>query len=112
MAFAWSSRAAEPDSIGLRQRLSSGVLHWAGDAEGGAPFQVRDPRDPNRVIGFEVELADALAATIAERIGVPLVAEFVQYDWVSLTLGLEKGDFDVILSGFEISEQNRASVRF
>jgi polar amino acid transport system substrate-binding protein len=104
---------AEPDTeVLLRQRLPSGVLRWAGDVEGGAPFQVRDPRDPSRTIGFEVELADALADTISRRIGAPLVAEFVQYEWVSLTLGLEKGDFDVILSGFEISEERRKSVRF
>ncbi|HUY33444.1 MAG TPA: ABC transporter substrate-binding protein/permease [Pirellulales bacterium] len=107
-----SLRSAEPDWTQVRERLASGVLRWAGDVEGGAPFQVRDPRDPNRVIGFEVDLADALAATISRRMDAPLVAEFVQYEWVSLTLGLQKGDFDVIMSGFEISEQNRAGARF
>jgi polar amino acid transport system substrate-binding protein len=88
------------------------VLRWAGDVEGGAPFQVRDPHDPGRTIGFEVELADVLVETISQRTGVPVVAEFVQYEWVSLTLGLEKGDFDVILSGFEMSEEHKRQVRF
>ena len=88
------------------------MLQWGGDAEGGAPFQLRDPKDPANVIGFEVELADALADALARRLGQPLKAEFVQYEWVSLPLGLEKGDFDIILSGYEITDENQAEVAF
>ncbi|HVX12856.1 MAG TPA: ABC transporter substrate-binding protein/permease [Pirellulales bacterium] len=104
--------AAEPDWEQVGRRLNDGVLRWGGDAEGGAPFQLRDPADPGRVIGFEVELADALAAALADRLGRPLKAEFEQYEWVSLPLGLAKGDFDLILSGFEITEDSRGEVLF
>lgn len=104
--------AAESDWPRVRERLAEGVLRWGGDAEGGAPFQLRDPKDPGRVIGFEVELADALAETLAKQLGQPLKAQFVQYEWVSLPLGLEKGDFDVILSGFEISDEEQAAIAF
>ena len=100
------------DDDQLRARFASGVLRWGGDAEGGAPFQLRDPKDPSRVIGFEVELADALAESLGRRLAIPLKAEFVQYEWTSLTLGLDKGDFDCIISGFEISPENRAAVLF
>ena len=115
MHFAAHAHAAEHgDQIdrGLAQRFASGVLRWGGDAEGGAPFQLRDPKDPGRVIGFEVELADAVAESIGRRLAIPLKAEFVQYEWVSLPLGLEKDDFDCIISGFEISPENRAAVLF
>jgi polar amino acid transport system substrate-binding protein len=64
------------------------------------------------VIGFEVELADALAESLAGRIERPVQAEFVQYEWVSLPLGLDKGDFDVILSGYEITPENEQAVLF
>ena len=104
--------AEEADWQQVRERLAEGALRWGGDAEGGAPFQLRDPKDPARVIGFEVELADALAESLGRHIGRPVVAEFVQYEWVSLPLGLEKGDFDVILSGYEITPENRAAVLF
>ena len=40
---------------------SAQELVWAADAEGGAPYSFRDPRNPSRIIGFEVDLADALA---------------------------------------------------
>jgi hypothetical protein len=36
-------------------------LVWAGDPEGGAPYVEADPSHPDRVIGFEVEIADLLA---------------------------------------------------
>lgn len=95
-----SAQALDRDA--LRARLSSGVLHWGGDAEGGAPYQLRDPADPRRVIGFEVELADELAAWLSRELGESIRAEFVQYEWVSLQLGLERSDFDLILSGYEL----------
>jgi polar amino acid transport system substrate-binding protein len=57
------------------------------------------------VIGFEVELVDAVAAELAKWIERPLTAKFVQYEWVSLPLGLDKHDFDVIASGFEARPQ-------
>ncbi len=113
--WAWATAwATEDRDERLRMRLASGVLRWGGDAEGGAPYQLRDPDDIERVIGFEVELADALAEVLARRLGDrrPLRAEFVQYDWVSLPLGLEKDDFDVILSGLEITPENQETILF
>ncbi|MEX0712566.1 MAG: transporter substrate-binding domain-containing protein, partial [Pirellulales bacterium] len=104
--------AAEPDWPKVRQRLADGILHWGGDAEGGAPFQLRDAHDPQRVIGFEVELADALAEVLAERLNIPLEARFVQYDWGSLMPGLNKGDFDIILSGFEVTGERQRELLF
>jgi polar amino acid transport system substrate-binding protein len=101
------------DSAALRQRLAAGVLRWGGDAEGGAPYQLRDPKDPDRVIGFEVEIADALAEQLARMIGRPVRAEFVQYQWESLELGLlQARDFDLILSGFEITPSRRREMLF
>jgi hypothetical protein len=36
-------------------------LKWAGDPEGGAPFVEADPADPNKVTGFDVEIAELIA---------------------------------------------------
>jgi polar amino acid transport system substrate-binding protein len=102
----------EAATSALRQRFAERPLRWGGDAEGGAPFQLRDPRDPERVIGFEVELADALCQSLSRQWAQQVKAQFVQYEWVSLPLGLEKQDFDIILSGFEITPDNSAGVLF
>ena len=39
-------------SLGAAEPLS-----WGADAQGGAPYVFQDPVEPNRLTGFEVELA-------------------------------------------------------
>jgi polar amino acid transport system substrate-binding protein len=99
-------------SESLRNRLSSGVIRWGGDAEGGAPYQFRDSKDPDRLVGFEVDLADALAYVVSKRLGTPIRFEFKQYEWDTLPLGLERKDFDIVISGFETTAQNQARFAF
>jgi polar amino acid transport system substrate-binding protein len=82
-------------AAGLARVQAQGELRWAGDLQGGEPYVFRDPRDPSKLVGFELELAQALA----QRLGVR--ANFVQNDWSNLVPSLERGDFDVILNGLE-----------
>ena len=79
----------------LSRVRAQGELRWAGDLQGGEPFVFRDPRDPSKLIGFEVELAQGLARRLAVR------DHFVQNDWHNLVPSLERGDFDVALNGLE-----------
>src|SRR4051812_40951645 len=37
------------------------TLRWGGDAEGGAPYVEADPRDVNKVVGFDAEIAELIA---------------------------------------------------
>ena len=46
-----------------------GTLIWGADAEGGAPYIFPDPENPEEYIGFEVDLANA----IANKLGVEAV---------------------------------------
>jgi polar amino acid transport system substrate-binding protein len=71
------------------------VLRWGGDAEGGEPFVEADPANPSRVRGFDVEIADMLAK------GLGRTSQFVQVAWASIPQSVERGDFDVGLSGIE-----------
>src|SRR5690348_5856172 len=50
------------------------VLRWSADAEGGAPYIFKDPNNPNRNVGFEVDIAQALERELGCRI------EFTQYE--------------------------------
>jgi len=77
-------------------------LRWGGDAEGGAPFVEADPRDPTHLVGFDVEIAEALAA------GLGRTARFVQVNWESIDQSVIRGDFDVGLSGVEDTPGRRA----
>ncbi len=83
---------------------SSGILAWGGDAEGGGPYSYPDPEKPEKVIGFEVELADALAAKLG------LKAKMVQNQWDQLIPALDRGGFDIILNGLELTPENQQHI--
>ena len=87
----------------IRQR---GYILWGADAEGGAPYVFPDPNNPSRLIGFEVDLA----AAIARELGVG--QRQVQNAWDSLIPGLQRGDFDMVLNGIEITQQRKSRVLF
>src|SRR5205823_13540642 len=78
------------------------VLRWGGDAEGGAPYVEADPNDPSHVTGFDVEVAQVLAA------GLGRSATFVQSGFTTLDAAVSRGDFDVALSGIEDSATRRS----
>ena len=98
--------AAAADAGTLARLRARGTLRWGGDIQGGEPYVYQDPQDGARLIGFEVEIAEALA----QRLGVH--AEFVQNDWQNLVPSLERGDFDVILNGLEVTDARRDRVAF
>jgi polar amino acid transport system substrate-binding protein len=79
-------------------------LRWGGDAEGGSPFVEADPSDPARVTGFDVEIAELLAAELGRR------PEFVQVMFTSLDQSARRGDFDIGLSGIEDTPARRAAL--
>src|SRR5215813_3493 len=81
-------------------------LVWAADAEGGAPYTFPDPRDPSRIIGFEVDLANALAQHMGRK------ARFVQNQWDGLVPGLERGEYDVVINGLEITAERAEKISF
>ncbi len=89
-----------------RQGREADALRWAADAEGGAPYIFKSDEDPDFNVGFEVDLARALA----EEMGRPI--EFQQYEYKSLLLGLERGDFDFAMNGLEITPDRLRRVRF
>ena len=80
------------------------VLRWGGDAEGGSPFVEADPQRPDRLIGFDVEIAELLAGELGRR------PEFVQIAFTSLDQSARRGDFDVGLSGVEDTPARRATL--
>jgi polar amino acid transport system substrate-binding protein len=81
-------------------------LVWAADAEGGAPYTFPDPRNPAHIIGFEVDLANALAARLGRT------SRFVQNQWDGLVPGLERGEYDVVINGLEITAERAQKISF
>ncbi|HEX8906182.1 MAG TPA: transporter substrate-binding domain-containing protein, partial [Longimicrobiaceae bacterium] len=92
--------ASASDAAG--QQAHRPPLRWGGDAEGGAPFVEADPADPSKVRGFDVEIAEMIARGLGRE------PRFVQVAWGSIEASVERGDFDVGMSGVEDRPELRA----
>jgi polar amino acid transport system substrate-binding protein len=90
----------------LERVRQAGVLRWGGDIQGGEPYVFEDPDHPGQLVGFEVELADAIARELGVR------AEFVQNDWSNLVPSLDRGSFDVAMNGLEVTPARADTVAF
>ena len=90
----------------LSLTASAQELRYGADSEGGAPYIFQDPRNPERIIGFEVELADLLG----KKLGRPAV--HVQNQWDGLVLGLKRGNYDLAMNGLEITPERKQEVAF
>ena len=80
------------------------VLRWGGDAEGGAPFVEADPNDPQKLVGFDVEIAELIAKQLGRT------PQFLQVQFTSLDQSAKRGDFDIGLSGIEDIPARRQSL--
>ena len=77
------------------------VFRWGGDAEGGAPFVEADPNDPLNLRGFDVEVAGEIAKGLGKR------PEFVQVSFSDIDQSVQRGDFDIGMSGVEDTPARR-----
>ncbi len=101
LALIWSGSARAASLAEVRGR---GVLRWGGDLQGGEPYVSQ--RSDGTLEGFEVDIARAIAKSLGVR------EEFVQNDWSTLLASLERGTFDVILNGFEVTDERVGRVAF
>lgn len=84
----------------------AGVLKWGADASGGAPFVFGDPKNADKVIGFEMDLMDKLA----EHMGVK--HERVQAEWANLLENMKAKRTDIVINGIEINADRQKAYNF
>jgi polar amino acid transport system substrate-binding protein len=66
----------------------------------------QDPKDTSQVIGYEVEIIEAIAKKLGRK---PV---FVQNGWDNLIPGLQRKLYDVTLDGLEITPEHKQEVNF
>jgi polar amino acid transport system substrate-binding protein len=81
-------------------------LRWGGDAEGGAPYLLPNPKNPREIIGFEIDLMDAVGKQLNRK------SVFVQNQWDGLIPGLQRGNYDLAVNGIEITDDRKQQVNF
>src|SRR5262245_3725363 len=84
-------------------RAEPQTLRWGGDEEGGAPYIYRAADGSNRLLGFEVELVDTLAASLGRT------AQFRQCQWDDLLKLLGSGGVDIVVNGYELTPERLAT---
>lgn len=95
-----------PVSDALARVKQSGVLTWGADVIGGVPYVFEDPDHKGTYIGFEVDLAQA----IASHLGVD--QKMVIRAWDALIPELQKRSFDMAMNGIEDLEERGKIVLF
>lgn len=79
-------------------------FRWAADPEGGAPFVEADPARPDRVVGFDVEIAEIIAQ------GLNRSATFLNVAFTSIDQSIERDDAEIGLGGIEDTPARRATM--
>jgi polar amino acid transport system substrate-binding protein len=101
--------AAGPGGAGedaLARIKREGVLKWGADPSGGGPFVYLDEKDPDKVIGFEVDIMDKFAAHMGVK------HELVRNDWDALIPNLQRKSADIVINGIEINPARAEQVAF
>src|SRR5262245_25469858 len=104
----WLALATPSPSDTLAEIRARRFFVWGADEEGGGPYVFPDPADPERRIGFEVDLARELARQLSGELGRAIEARFAQSPWDKLPDLLKTGRIDLVLNGYEWTEE-RAS---
>ncbi|HTI15499.1 MAG TPA: ABC transporter substrate-binding protein [Dictyobacter sp.] len=73
-----------------------GVLQWGATSDDGAPYVYKDP-STGKLIGFELEIANALAALMG------ITQKQIETDYAQLEQALQTNSFDMIMNGWEIT---------
>jgi polar amino acid transport system substrate-binding protein len=74
---------------------SPSVLQWGSDYVSGAPYVFQDPANPKNLVGFEVEIAQAIAALMG------ITETQVEVDYSNLEQALAANQFDMVMNGWE-----------
>lgn len=90
----------------MHSALADTLLRWGGDSEGGAPYSFQNPEQPTVTIGYEVDLMDHIARRLGRQ------ALFVQNQWDGLIPGLQRGNYDVVANGLEITDDRKQEIAF
>ncbi len=75
--------------------MSAGILQWGADYVSGAPYVFQDPNNPGNLIGFEVEIA----AAIAKLMGIS--QKQIEVCYSNLEQALSANQVDMVMNGWE-----------
>ncbi|HAS16610.1 MAG: hypothetical protein A2Y48_10430 [Nitrospirae bacterium RIFCSPLOW2_12_42_9] len=90
----------------LERVKKAGALLWGADVVGGIPYVYEDPKNKGSYIGFEMDIANAIAHQLGIEVRLVIKA------WDTLIPELQKGSFDIAMNGIEDTEDRKKIVLF
>ena len=82
------------------------TLRWGGDSEGGFPYMFPNPKNPDELIGFEVDIVNELAKYMDRK---PV---YINNAWDNLIPGLSRNLYDIAINGLEVTPEHEENVNF
>jgi len=86
--------------------LDTGELRWCADISGGAPYVFPNEKNPKQIIGFEVDLMEAVGKELHVQ------PRLVLGPWEDLVPMLLRGDCDTVVNGLEITSERQKVIDF
>ncbi len=96
-----STPVAGVTPVGNAGLKTSGILEWGADFVGGAPYVFKDPKNPANLVGFEVEIMQA----VADLMRVTQLQ--VETCYGQLDQALAANQFDFVFNGWEITDERK-----
>lgn len=101
-----STPTAGATVVGSQGLLTPGILQWGADYVSGAPYVFQDPTNPNHLIGFEVEIAVAMASLM--RIN----QKQIEICYGNLEQALASNQVDMVMNGWEKTSDREKTETF
>jgi polar amino acid transport system substrate-binding protein len=86
--------------------MSPGLLQWGADYVSGAPYVFQNPKNPNQIIGFEVEIAQAMAKLMR------ISQMQVEVCYANLEQSLAGNQIDMVMNGWEKTADRQKTENF
>ncbi len=103
---AGSSSTPGTTTIASKGLKVPGVMQWGSTSEDGAPYVFKDPANPSKLIGFEAEIAAAMASLMGVR------PKQIETDYGVMEQALLANQFDFVLNGWEITGDRQKTELF
>lgn len=101
-----STPSAGSTPIGNAGLMKPGLLQWGADYVSGAPYVFQDPSNPNNLVGFEVEIAVAMAKLMG------IQQRMIETCYGELDQALAANKFDMVMNGWEITDERKKTQLF
>lgn len=101
-----STPGATATPIGHAGLMKPGTLQWGSDYVSGAPYVFQDPANPNNLVGFEVEIAQAMAQLMG------ISQKQIETCYGELDQALAANKFDMVMNGWEITDERKKTQLF